>query len=199
MRILDLCSGLGGASEAFVLAGWEVLRIENNPLLEGVEHTFIIDIFKFEEWLIENLDAIAKPDVIWASPPCRDFSTAYAAPGPTASRAGVVFKPDMSILLCCMRIIDLLKPTWWVVENVNGAQRHFHPVIGEYAQKLGPFLLWGNYPRINSCQGWANIKKQDAWSTNPLRPNIRAYVPIEISQGLLNAIANQKTLTEWIT
>jgi site-specific DNA-cytosine methylase len=33
MRMLDICSGLGGASEAFIDAGWEVTRLENNPLL----------------------------------------------------------------------------------------------------------------------------------------------------------------------
>ena len=34
--MLDLFSGLGGFSEAFVLAGDEVVRVENNPLLSEV-------------------------------------------------------------------------------------------------------------------------------------------------------------------
>ena len=41
MKVLDLCSGLGGFSEAFVAAGHEVLRIEHNPLLADVPHTKI--------------------------------------------------------------------------------------------------------------------------------------------------------------
>jgi site-specific DNA-cytosine methylase len=41
MKMLDLFSGLGGASEAFVRAGWEVMRIENNPLLSEVPNTEI--------------------------------------------------------------------------------------------------------------------------------------------------------------
>ena len=51
MKVLDLCSGLGGFSEAFVAAGHEVLRIEHNPLLADVPHTKIMDIFEFRDWL----------------------------------------------------------------------------------------------------------------------------------------------------
>ena len=37
--VLDLCSGLGGASEAFVKDPyWDVVRIENNPELAHVPH-----------------------------------------------------------------------------------------------------------------------------------------------------------------
>ena len=32
-EMLDLFSGLGGASEAMLNHGWDVLRIENNPEL----------------------------------------------------------------------------------------------------------------------------------------------------------------------
>ena len=39
LKMLDLFSGLGGASEAMVNdPKWEVLRIENNPLLSGVQN-----------------------------------------------------------------------------------------------------------------------------------------------------------------
>ena len=45
-HFLDLFSGLGGASEAFVqdLDNWTVLRIDNNSLLGGVPFTVIDDI-----------------------------------------------------------------------------------------------------------------------------------------------------------
>ena len=44
-HMLDLFSGLGGASEAMVQDDtWSVLRIENNPLLGGVPFTIIDDV-----------------------------------------------------------------------------------------------------------------------------------------------------------
>ena len=72
LTILDLCSGLGGWTEAFVQGGWNVIRIENNPALQYVPFTMELDVLKWEEWI----DDIPHPDVIVASPPCREFSTA---------------------------------------------------------------------------------------------------------------------------
>jgi hypothetical protein len=43
--MLDLFSGLGGTSEAFLIdQKWEVTRIDNNPLLEDVENIEIVDV-----------------------------------------------------------------------------------------------------------------------------------------------------------
>jgi len=87
-KILDLCSGLGGASEAFMRSkNWEVLRIENNPILAEVPQTLVMDIFELrdlieaepEQW--ENI-----VEVVWASPPCLDYSTAYDSPRSRHSR-----------------------------------------------------------------------------------------------------------------
>ena len=47
MKMLDLFSGLGGASEAMLANGWEVLRIENNPELALVPNTKIMCIYAF--------------------------------------------------------------------------------------------------------------------------------------------------------
>jgi len=79
-HFLDLFSGLGGASEAFVqdLDHWTVLRIDNNPLLGGVPFTIIDDIRNIKPNYGVYLDA--KIECIWASPPCREFSNGYSSP-----------------------------------------------------------------------------------------------------------------------
>ena len=46
--MLDLCAGFGGQSEAFLQSGWDVLRIDNNPLLEAVERMVIADVYDIE-------------------------------------------------------------------------------------------------------------------------------------------------------
>jgi site-specific DNA-cytosine methylase len=94
--ILDLCSGLGGASEAFVKdPHWEVVRIENNPKLGIIPHTEILDVMQWIDWLPALLSEKGRPTVIWASPPCLEFSQAYRAPGPSARREGINFEPDL--------------------------------------------------------------------------------------------------------
>lgn len=192
MRILDLCSGLGGATEAFVQDGWEVLRIENNPMLQGVEHTWIGEIQEFEKWLIRNYHLIpeeAKPDVIWASPPCTEFSLA----NPNRPK-----NPSMELVECCLRIIGLLKPRYWILENVRGAIKFFEPIIGRPTQIIEKFNLWGNFPHIIVDRDFRHrMSEGDTWSTDPLRSNRRAYVPWEISRGLVQAIKNQKSITDY--
>ena len=60
MKILDIFSGFGGASEAFAQdEAWGILRIENNPLLSNVEHTRSMDIFEFRDWLLEQKKPVA--------------------------------------------------------------------------------------------------------------------------------------------
>ena len=194
LTILDLCSGLGGWTEAFVQGGWNVIRIENNPDLQYVPFTLELDVLSWEEWIND----IPHPDVIVASPPCLEFSTAYGAPGPTARRSGKEWKPDMSVVKACLDIIDYLKPTTWVLENVHGSQGFFLPLIGGRRQKIGPFYLWGNFPLL-SLQNFKHSKyDQDVHSSNPMRANLRALIPFELSYVLFDTVSRQWDLRRWL-
>ena len=195
LTIMDLCSGLGGWTEAFVQAGWTVMRIENNPALQYVPFTLELDVLKWEEWI----DDLPRPDVIVASPPCLEFSDALSAPKTLARRKGEEFEPDMSVVQACLDIIDYLKPTTWVLENVRGSQEHFLPLIGARRQKLGPFYLWGNFPLMSLPHGFDHSKKSvDVHSGNPLRANIRAMIPFEISYVLHETVSRQWDLRRWM-
>ena len=56
-RVLDLYSGLGGFSEAFYQdPTWEVIRIDNNPLLADVPNTIIADLTKLDPRDYRDLD-----------------------------------------------------------------------------------------------------------------------------------------------
>lgn len=187
--MVDLFSGLGGASEAFVRADWDVLRIDNNPLLSEIPHTIMMDI---ENITIEDAHRM-KVDLLWASPPCTEFSQGYSAPGPTAKREGKAFLPGLGMVKKSMEIIQEVKPRFWVIENVIGSIKHLKKLLGEPRQIIGPYVLWGNFPFIH----WSpppDHKKPDAWSTNPLRANIRAKIPLGLSEGLLQTITAQTTL-----
>ena len=193
--MIDLCSGLGGASEAFVQAGWTVIRIETNPDLQYIPFTVNLDVLLWEEWLP---DLLQEADLVWASPPCLEFSNAYGAPGPTAGRVGADYEPDLSILEACRAIIGYLNPTWWVIENVQGAVMWFPPDMGEYRQAIGPFYLWGKFPRIVMPYSFHHRKQDhDTWSSNPMRANIKAKIPFEVSFALLETLVRQWTLDRW--
>ena len=77
--VLDLCSGLGGASEAFANSPhWRVIRIENNEKLASVPHTRILDVTQWLDWLPALIDEMGPPTWIIAAPPCLQFSRGYS-------------------------------------------------------------------------------------------------------------------------
>lgn len=71
MKILDLFSGTGGFSEAFLQRGHSVIRVDNDKRFRDVPCTRIIDVLDSG-----NMDPIVadRYDVIVASPPCQAFS-----------------------------------------------------------------------------------------------------------------------------
>jgi hypothetical protein len=202
-HFLDLFSGLGGASEAFVqdLGNWTVLRIDNNPLLGGVPFTVIDDIDNVKQNLTGPVFEIAeKIDVIWASPPCRDFSNAYSSPKSIHVREHGLdsYRPDMSLLTTALDIIDYVKPKYWIIENVVGSIRYFRDHLGEPRQIIGPYVLWGNFPLLDIDSSQLESKsKKDVHSSNPLRSNYKAKVDFEISRSLKKAVEEQKSLFEY--
>ena len=198
--ILDLCSGLGGASEAFANdPHWTVVRIENNPILSDVEHTLMADVLEWIDWLPELISEFGRPTVIWASPACLEFSRCYSAPGPKAQREGVAFQPDMSIVESCIDIIEYAKPRFHIIENVRGACAWFLPELGCWKQRIGQFFLWGAF-RMLDTKGYTHIagKTQDWDVGDPLRTNKRALIPISISQSCLDAVCSQSKLSDFI-
>jgi len=204
-HFLDLFSGLGGASEAFAqdLGNWTVLRIDNNPLLGGVPMTVIDDI----KLLANDLNpggmyprTLEKIDVIWASPPCREFSNAYSSPKSIHVREHGLdsYQPDMSLLTTALDIIETVKPKYWIIENVVGSIRYFRDLLGEPRQIIGPYVLWGNFPYLDVDDNQLVSKsKKDVHSSNPLRSNYKAKVDFSISASLKDAIENQKSLFEY--
>ena len=126
--------------------------------------------------------------LLWASPPCRDFSRGFNAPGQVAARAGIEFYPDMSILEAVIDLKQKWKPKFWCIENVIGAIPHFEPYLGPPTQIIGPFVLWHNLPTIAVNYSFTHFKADsDVWSTNPLRSNLKAKLPIEISTAVMKA------------
>ena len=67
MRLMiDLFSGLGGASYPFKKNGWEVVTVDINPEFSP---DLCIDVREF----LSVWDG-RQPDFLWASPPCEEFS-----------------------------------------------------------------------------------------------------------------------------
>lgn len=194
--MLDLCAGFGGTSEAFMKdPGWQVTRVDNNPLLHEVENMEITDI-------LEDSFDIGREgswDYIHASPPCVDFSMGYNAPKMKAKRANNPYNPDLGLIKRCVEIIQWHKPKWWSIENVVGSIPDLKPVLGDPRFIAGPFVFWGNLPYPIFPANFKHHSKQNiSGSKDPLRATKRAKIPLEISSALLSAISDQTFLEDWI-
>lgn len=165
--MLDLCSGLGGASAAMCKRqGWKVWRVDNDAKLFPDE---VADVCKWT-WTGE------RPVLIWASPPCTEFSRESMPWCKTGH------EPDLSIWHACERIIETLSPQFWIIENVRGAQRW----MGKARCHIGPFYLWGQFPDLGTVTLPATWRKKEAYSSKQRAE--RAKVPYEISLAVASAI-----------
>ena len=205
LKVLDLFSGLGGFSEAFLLNHDEVLRIENNPLLSEVKNTTLMDVLTLRDILKRSKDQgelnpyFSNIDLIVASPPCYDFSLAFSAPQAIASRNGEfdTYSPDMTLIEATLEIIEMLKPRYYVIENVRGSIRHFEKIGLTPRQKFQAYVFYGNFPKIRLPDKLPTKHEKDQ-RHSPLRANIRALIPLELSEAFRDAILNQKSIFDFM-
>lgn len=166
--MLDLFAGLGGASSAFAARGWDVVTVDNDPRF-GCTHTTDLAAWSYTGPPV---------DLVWASPPCTEFSR-ESMPW---CRTGVV--PSMELVHAALRIIREVNPPWWVLENVRGATGYLNPLLGE-PRIYGPFFLWGVFPPFQ-CR-----VKPFKEKLSSARRAERAKVPFELSERLAKACERQ--------
>lgn len=115
MRVVDLFSGCGGLSLGFENAGFNVVAAYDNwqPAIAVHEANFTHPVFNVnlsnEDEAIKHI-AKYQPDMIIGGPPCQDFSSA----GKRDENNG---RGDLTVSYA--KIISVLKPAWFVMENVS--------------------------------------------------------------------------------
>lgn len=204
--MIDFFAGLGGASEAMLAdPTWLVQRLDNNPLLEQVPNMTIADINTFLDELELAIEEGWEPshdniELCWFSIPCDEVSLGFNSARSIADREGdETFWPKrtMKLLHVCTRIVEILEPRYWVIENTRGALKFFNPVIGEPRLSLGnKYFFWGNFPSLHMDRDLTFASKVDVPNTE-MRANIRAIIPIEISRAFKLAVESQTKLTDF--
>ena len=123
--------------------------------------------------------AEARPLMVWASPPCQEFSR-WSMPW---CRAKNPPPPSLELLRAALRFIQDARPEYWIIENVRGAVPFFRPVLGEPRAICGPFYLWGEFPRPERVQ--TQFRREHFGSKQRVQ---RAAVPREISEAVFAEI-----------
>ena len=187
MKVLDLFCGLGGWSRGF------------HDILPNAEY-YGLDIkdfgypFNFIKADVNDWTPDQKYDIVLASPPCTEFSELKrnTASHPYDERIG------LDLIWKTFDLISIIKPTYWLIENVRGLQE-FIPDVREIIRynkrKNGKAAcLWGNFPTLGFFEEeiiyhpecW---HKKNGWDEN--NRAMRALIPKALSRHLAQRISEE--------
>lgn len=170
MIVIDLFSGLGGFSEAFLRRGHTVLRIDLNPKFSSIPHTIIGDVKELP------LKREISPDILLMSPPCQEFAR-FALPWIRTAH-----EPSVYLIEKALEAKEYLHPKNWILECNKASVEFIARLIGQPVKICGPYYLWGSFP-IFDCV--IEVKKQDFPGT---KPELRAKIPYNLSLALCIAL-----------
>jgi len=200
MKFLDCFCGMGGVSDGFALEGFDVTGIDivDAPKLLGYKHRFIQgDMMQLKG------DDFEGYDVIWGSPPCRDFTSLGRIYGkrwkqPPNPQNG------LKLVNAFLQFVKEAKPTYWILENVSELKHHLkdlQPRTETYITRGKRHVFYGNYPlcliprdmriklrRTNqSGRDQPNRYFEPSLKTSKIRPFIFAKIPLSCSRAFAKA------------
>jgi len=183
MKVLDLFCGLGGWSKAFHEAGHECFGVDIKN--HGYKYGKFIEA-DLNEWIPKQYY-----DVVLASPPCVEFSQAKKwGWGTQDERVG------LDLVYRAFYLIQLIKPKYFVVENVKGLAEFFPApadIIKYNRHKDGKAAyLWSNIGKLGFLCSTINMRQKTSKvlklkSTCEGRAT-RALIPYPLSKAVLDKI-----------
>ena len=125
-------------------------------------------------------------DLIWASPPCSEF-TIMRLPFTSCVKRRPVAGPDLSVVIAIRQILEEWKPPLWVVENVESSRPYLEAILGPIAARSEGHVYWSNQALLMP-QGVSHKKFWANKSRDRRRYLARALVPWEVSCAIANMI-----------
>jgi len=191
LKFLDCFCGLGGASEGFFREGFDVTGID----IVNVGYPYRLILGDMTKLKGEDFKGY---DVIWGSPPCRDFTRIpdHALRADGEKWRWKVPKDRENGLLkvrAFLKFVEDAKPIFWVMENVSGLAECLPDIKPRaYNCKIlngKRHVFYGNYPSflmpmtVNDKLIFNYGGKLRAWE--------RARIPLACSQAFARACKEQ--------
>ena len=178
--MLDCFCGLGGASEGFAKEGFDCTGID----IENMNYPY--HFIQADMRHLRGVD-FQGYDVIWGSPPCRDFTQ---LPDHHITKKGIhqewkrPKQPEVGLALV-MRFIEFATyayPHFWILENVKGLIPYLgQPVMFAEIKRGMKRAFWGHFPPfLMPCDNKTRVWK---WDDSPNK----AKIPLSCSQAFARA------------
>lgn len=187
LTVVDLFSGTGAATAAFEDRGHHVLRVDLR------RDEFLRPDVRADVRRLPPSVLALRPDFVWASPPCQDFSWA-SVKNCRRDKAGGWPERGMQLVAAACDAIAALDPPWWVVENVQGARRW----LGPPTKRVGSIYLWGRFPDfdcpphvkgfVHRTAGRNPYSIANNFHKKPHTRHLPAMMPYSLSRALCLAI-----------
>lgn len=162
MKTIELFAGTKSFSKVASKLGYKIFTTDNEEI-DG--QNLIADILD-----LTVKDFPYKPDILWASPPCKGFSVASIGKNwhkdhtPKTESA----RHAMVLVEKTLNLINELKPNWWFLENPRGKLRKIpYPTLSSAIRHTVTYCQYGD-TRMKPIDIWTNA---DWWKPRPMCKN----------------------------
>lgn len=133
--ILDLCGGTGAWSKPYSEAGYDVILV-TLPAQD-----------------VRYYKPPRRVYGILAAPPCTDFASSGVRWWPEKDRTKGLLE-GLSVVVACLRIIEITKPVFWALENPVGRLPRY---IGKYKYTFQPYEYGDPWTKRTCIWGVHNL------------------------------------------
>lgn len=160
MKTIELFSGTGSFSKIAKKRGHSIFTLDIDKRFAP---SLIMDILN-----VSISDLPTNINVLWASPPCNCFSVASISKSwcgnysPSRTETALA----MAYVLKTLKIIKILKPNYWFIENPRGVLRKMGFMAGLH-RKTVTYCQYGD-SRMKPTDIWTNLVE---WQPKPMCKN----------------------------
>jgi hypothetical protein len=155
--ILDLCGGTGSWSKPYREAGYNVITVD--PLAENDGQNFVGTVQEFldcyEDW--KHIDVHG----VLFGPPCTEFAGSGARWW--KDKNPKLLEDAIDVVRTGLKIIKLVKPEFWAMENPVGRLARMVPEVGQWCMAFQPNEYGDPYTKKTCLWGSFNTDLEKDW------------------------------------